>query len=583
MSYLNRTVFSALGFGIGMGLVGMGCGSSSNPGDDASSGGGGPLAGGTGNVGSGSSASTGGTGGPGTGGSPAAGGSGPLGGGPAVGGSGNPGVGGEANPGVGGADGVGGGGDPGTGGGDGTGGGAPIVRPSLVVSGNGAFWQEGELTEGGTSANVTVTSTENQTWKGFGGTFNEMGWDALMQLSETDRARAIKLLFSKAEGAGFEWGRIPIGSSDYGMSRYALNETAGDVAMSNFSITRDKEKLIPYIKAAQGVKGDIKFWGSPWSPPPWMKDNNAFDRGSMKNNQENLNAYALYFVKFVQEYAKEGIPIQHVEPQNEPGWQQDYPSCAWGPSDTTSGTAFLGNFVEQNLAPAFASAGLETEIWFGTLSNDSTFGQYWGSLSSAGRQLIKGVGLQWGTNGRVGTIRSDAPNVLIMQSEHMCGNYPFKSTSGYVTGKQNQTANENAPNDFNYGHESWDLIKDWIDRGVNIYSAWNMVLDKSGKSLDDDRIWHQNAPLVVDRQAKTLTLTPAYHVFRHIAQFVDVDAKRLTVQGGSALAFKNPDGRIVAIVHNHSESAGTTVVSMGGKMFQVTIPANGWATLNWQG
>lgn len=576
----SSRLITALGLGIGFGLFGLACGSSSGPGGD-----GGPGAGG---AGAGAAPATGGTGQPGSGGdTTAAGGQGNGGDVPGAGGTADPGAGGSA-PGAGGSvdPGAGGGGPgpgPGTGGSDGAGGGAPIVRPSLVTTGDGAFWQEGQLTEGGTTANVTVTATENQTWKGFGGTFNEMGWDALMQLSEADRERAIKLLFSKAEGAGFEWGRIPMGSSDYAMSRYSLNDSSGDLSMSMFSLARDKEKLIPFIKAAQAVNNSIKFWGSPWSPPAWMKDNNAFDRGSMKNTPDNLAAYAQYFVKFVQEYEKEGIPIDHVQPQNEPGWQQDYPSCAWGPSDQTSANAFLGTFVEQQLAPAFQEAGLTASIWYGTLSNDNMFAQYWGNLSASGRQLVKGVGLQWGTSGRIGTIRNDAPNLIIMQSEHQCGNYPWGSSSGYVTHKATQSANENAPNDYNYGRESWDLIKKWIEGGVHIYSAWNMVLDQSGKSLDDNRIWHQNAPLVVNRQAKTLILTPTYHVFRHIAQFVDVDAKRLTVQGGNALAFKNPDGRLVAIVHNPNSNAANTVVSMGGKMFQVNIPAYGWATLNYQG
>ncbi len=41
--------------------------------------------------------------------------------------------------------------------------------------------------------------------------------------------------------------------------------------MEHFSIARDEMALIPYIKAAQAVKDDIKFWASPWTPPPWMK------------------------------------------------------------------------------------------------------------------------------------------------------------------------------------------------------------------------------------------------------------------------------------------------------------------------
>ena len=46
---------------------------------------------------------------------------------------------------------------------------------------------------------------------------------------------------------------------------------ADDTTLANFSIARDMKKLIPYIKAAQAVKGNIRFWASPWTPPTWMK------------------------------------------------------------------------------------------------------------------------------------------------------------------------------------------------------------------------------------------------------------------------------------------------------------------------
>ena len=66
-----------------------------------------------------------------------------------------------------------------------------------------------------------------QTWEGFGGAFNEMGWNYLSMLSPADRDKAIQLLFG-ADGARFALGRIPIGASDYAMSRYTLDETPSD-------------------------------------------------------------------------------------------------------------------------------------------------------------------------------------------------------------------------------------------------------------------------------------------------------------------------------------------------------------------
>ena len=47
-----------------------------------------------------------------------------------------------------------------------------------------------------------------------------------------------------------------------------------------------------------------------------------------------------------------------------------------------------------------------------------------------------------------------------------------------------------------------DLIVDWITAGVNIYSAWNMVLDTGGFSVDTMRPWPQNALLAVDRSRR---------------------------------------------------------------------------------
>ena len=122
---------------------------------------------------------------------------------------------------------------------------------------------------------MTVNASQTQQkWYGFAGCFNEAGWDALKVLSEADRTKAIKLLFDKNDGIGFGWGRIPIGASDYALNRYSLCDGAGDdLNMARFSIERDKGCLIQYIKAAQAVKSDLKFWASPWTPPPWMKKN----------------------------------------------------------------------------------------------------------------------------------------------------------------------------------------------------------------------------------------------------------------------------------------------------------------------
>lgn len=463
-------------------------------------------------------------------------------------------------------------------------------EPILVTSSEGDYWRIGQAAAGDGKATVTVdTEQTHQEWHGLGGTFNEMGWHSLLHLSESDRKQVMALLFDDEQGIGFDWGRIPMGASDYALDRYTLNPVTDDLTMTHFTIERDRRLLIPFIKAAQQIKSDIKFWGSPWTPPPWMKTNNQYDGGAFEPRY--ANAYAEYFVKWIQAYEAEGIAIDHVQPQNEPGWTQGYPSCAWGPStadgETTQRPVTLGAFVEHALAPAIDAAGLTANIWYGTLSNNNTFDAYWNDLSAGGRKKIVGVGLQWGTYKHTGTLaatkgKHDKP-LLVMQTEHRCGNYPWinaRATSREDANRHNFLPNR-APNNHAYAEESWDLIKQWIEAGVHVYSAWNIVLDTGGFNMDTSRPWPQNALIAVNLKANTYEVTPAYYVFRHLGQFLEPGAVRVTVAGGDALAFQNPDGRIVAVMFNSQDQPLTTRLSIDGTVASFEVPPRGWATLHW--
>jgi glucosylceramidase len=461
-------------------------------------------------------------------------------------------------------------------------GGTTPAGPFLFTSAPGAYWKAGTLTSVTTTADMTVTDTTTyQTWDGFGGAFNEMGWDDLMQLSAADRDRAIKLLFDATDGAHFVFGRIPIGASDYALTRYTLNETANDTAMANFSIAHDRTLLIPYVKAALGVNANLRLWASPWTPPTWMKTTSGtvsgaactntgstpYDGGCMKDDTATLQALALYLAKFVQEYGKEGIKIEAVHHQNEPGYATGYPSCLWSPALYTK---FIGTY----LGPTFASQGVTAAIYLGTMSNndsgkDGTIVTTVNADATAS-PYIKGYGLQWNMLPVVSSLTSK--NLPILQTEHKCGNYPWETAT---------FKSDKAPNDHAYAVETWGLIRDWVKANVNSYSAWNMVLDTVGTGIDAGRRWPQNALLTVDRTAKTLTATPAYYVFRHFSQYVAPGAKRVATSGTALdmLAFKNADGSIVAVLYNSGTAARTTTLSIGGARLQFSIPASGFATV----
>jgi glucosylceramidase len=458
---------------------------------------------------------------------------------------------------------------------------------TLIFSGIGNYWQVGTITTTGTAAIVTVNSNQTyQKWLGFGGCFNEKGWEALQNLSASDRDRAIRLLFSK-DGCNFTWGRIPIGASDYALVRYTLNQTTGDTAMNSFSIARDTNYLIPYIKAAQAVKPGILFWASAWTPPTWMKtgavDGGGYDAGVMRDTAKYLRANALYTARFIEAYTAKGIPIKFVVPQNEPGYCQHYPTCGWGKYRTVdnvnvNGAEYLSDYTANYLWPTLQSRDPQTDLWFGTLSNDLTDTAYWSAVKPKAGTHIKGVCLQW--NLITIAASSASAGYIVMQSEHQCGNYPWlsaRATSPADANRNNFLA-AYAPNNHAYGQESWDLIKNWLTAGANIYSAWNMVLDTGGFNLDQVRLWPQNALLAINYQTHVLHVTPAYYVFRHLSQFVDTGAVRLGTTGGNALAFRNPDSSIVTVIYNSTANPAVTV-AVGGRNLQINVPTQGWATL----
>ena len=429
--------------------------------------------------------------------------------------------------------------------------------PDLIISSEDNYWQPGTFTTATDgAADVTVDETSpKQAWEGFGGTFNEMGWDALSVVSD-EIPRALKLLFDANDGANFVYGRIPIGASDYAMSWYTLDETAGDYSMTNFSIARDRQKLIPYIKAALEVKSDIHFWASPWNVPSWMTSG-----GNMKSDPQTQKAHALYLARFVEEYKKEGITIEAVHPQNEPGYAQ----VKWSQQ-------VLIDYFKTYMGPTFAERNLTAEVWCGTMSHplDSNI-----ALAVArdpeSMKYVKGFGLQWN---HTGTVPALAPKGRVWQTEHRCGNYNFEA----IYWDQSRYSASKPQNDHRYGEESWQLIRDWIVAGVNSYCAWNMVLDTYGKSLTN---WPQNALLVVDRTAKTLTATPAYYVFRHFSQYIAPGATRLETTGNyDALAFRNPDGRIITEVYNKADTTQQMTVRVGAALYRFDLPAHGWATLS---
>lgn len=368
---------------------------------------------------------------------------------------------------------------------------------------------------------------------GFGGCFNELGARELFNLPEAARGDILRALFSD-EGCGFSFCRVPIGASDYALDWYSHSETAEDYEMRHFSIERDRELLIPYIRAAQEIRPDLVLFASPWSPPIWMKTRRRYNGSSLRAEDKVHAAYAKYLRRFVEAYAAEGIPIAQLHVQNEPNSDQKFPSCLW------TGSA-MRDFIRDYLGPCFADHSCE--IWAGTIERGAHLGwqpeafdgdsyQNWAHtiLSDPGaRQYVKGVGYQWNGKGALAQTRANWPDLPIIQTESECGN---------------------GQNTWAYAFYTFDLIWQYLHHGCSAYVSWNMVLPAGGESTWG---WKQNALISVNPSSGEVTRNPEYHVMKHVAAFVRSGARALPLRGAQAalsLLFENPDGSRVFVLAN---------------------------------
>ncbi len=380
-----------------------------------------------------------------------------------------------------------------------------------------------------------------QTWKGFGGCFNELGEIALRHLSDADRKEVMNELFTD-EACGFNYCRLPIGANDYAKSWYSHNEHEGDFAMEHFSIARDHEYILPYLKEALSYRDDMFLFASPWSPPTWLKFPQAHNHGRIIWEENVLKTYAKYFVRFVEEYAKEGIRIDAVHVQNEPDSDQKFPSCCW-----TGET--LRDFIRDYIGPAFEK--VDCDVWLGTIERPQYNNWVFPTLSDPNAlKYTAGVGFQWGGKFAVQRTHEAFPNLPLIQTENECGN---------------------GDNDWWHAHHVFDLIQHYIANGVEAYTYWNMVLEPRGISTWG---WPQNAMITVDPETNTFTRNPEFYVMKHAAAFVKRGAQVLGLEGpwsGNALAFKNPDGSTAWIIQNRSEEERSVTVEIGGEILELAL------------
>lgn len=411
-----------------------------------------------------------------------------------------------------------------------------------------------------TGAVIAVDDAQTfQTIDGFGYTLTGGSAMLLHNMNDPERAAVLKELFATdGNNIGVSYLRVSIGASDLDDSVFSYNDLpAGqtDEQMEKFSIAPDKAHLVPVLKEILKINPDIKILGSPWSPPVWMKTNNNSKGGSLLPRY--YDAYARYFVKYVQAMKAEGITIDAITVQNEPLHPGNNPSLLMQAQDQAV-------FIKQSLGPAFKAAGIRTKIivydhnadrpdYPATIYKDAAAAQY---VDGAAFHLYGG-------------------NIDTLAQLHNA--YPDKHL--YFT-EQWIGAPGNLKSDLNW--HTKNVIIGSMRNWCRVALEWNLAADPNLQPHTPGGCTECLGALTID--GNTVTRNPAYYIIAHASKFVRPGAVRVAssqLNGLANAAFKNTDGKMALIVLNEADQPASFAVKHHNKWISATLNGGAVATCVW--
>lgn len=429
---------------------------------------------------------------------------------------------------------------------------------------------------------------------GFGGSFTEASAYLLNNLSKEKREKVLEAYFGE-NGARYSLTRTHMNSCDFSLSNYSYAPVEGDKDLINFSIDEDRDDLIPMIKDAMAISKDgFKILSSPWTAPPWMKDNNDWRGGKLL--PEYNDTWALFFSKYVEAYKAEGIDIWGFTVENEPlGNSNNWESMHFTPEEMT-------DFVQHYLGPKLESDGHDVKI----LGYDQNRGEElkeWVDVmfeDEASSKYYDGTAVHWYASTydyfpeSLQYAHEKAPDKYLIQSE-ACGDSEipkWRDDQWYWSKESTDWGWDWAPEDQKYLHPKYapvnryarDIIgclNNWVDGWID----WNMVLDKQGGPN-----WFKNwclAPVIVDPVNDEVYFTPIFYTLSHFSKFIRPGATRIGFENSNeslmVTAAENKDGSIVVVVFNEGATSKNFTLSLDKNTIDISINKNAIQTILIQG
>lgn len=405
-----------------------------------------------------------------------------------------------------------------------------------------------------------------QSFLGIGAAITDASAEVFAQLSADKQQEFLNAYFSKDKGIGYTLVRTNMNSCDFSSGSYTYVQE-GDKELKTFNIQPDKQFKIPLIKKAMAMIGNkASFYISPWSPPAFMKDNKNMLHGG-KLLPEFRQAWANYYVKYINALEKEGLPVWGLTIQNEPMAKQIWESCIFTAEEER-------DFLKNYLGPTLQKAGLGNKkitVWD---HNRDLLVQRANTIldDPAANKYVWGIGFHWYESWSGGDQMYD--NVAKVYEQYPTKNLMFTEgcvekfdAAKYQLWKNGQRYGKSMINDFNNGTVAW--------------TDWNILLDQNGGPNHVKNFCF--APLHADTTTGELIYTPSYYFIGHFSKFIEKGAKRVSSAASRSqlltTSFINQDGKVVTVVMNQSNLKINYFLCVGTTATEVSILPNAIQTL----
>ena len=400
------------------------------------------------------------------------------------------------------------------------------------------------------------TNQQYQQVDGFGFTLTGGSAKLLWGMTAESRDAMLEQLFGvDGDAIGTSYLRLSLGSSDLDEYTFSYNSTPGDVEMNDFDLGYDRRYLIPVLKIILGINPEIRLMASPWSAPVWMKTNNSTVGGRLKT--EYYRAYALYFVKYIQQMQAEGIVIDAVTVQNEPLHGGNNPSMEMSPAEQAE-------FIKNHLGPAFTANNIETKIVIYDHNCDRPDYPLTVLADAEAANYIDGTAfhLYGGDISALSTIHDAHPHKSLYFTEQWIG----------------------APGNF-AGDVQWHMREVIIGSMRNwsrIALEWNLASDPKTSIHTPGGCTSCLGAITID--GNKVTRNPAYYIIAHAAKYIRPGSYRIeSAYSGNTddlpnVAFLTPDNKVVILVLNNIDTKQIFNIESNGTTFTTELAAGEVAT-----